>query len=230
MTNVIPGYPVPVGADDSKYPYGSAAVVNNWAHKSGLLEVQRFLKQIHDWMGHPDKVTAIARSWSPEASTLILGGREGILSAREDVRAYWEGSAFAAFSAYTDHVLKVVDDTYAVMAGMSDLSLKLCETITKTYQAGISFIGSCAQALLDAAGTLAQQWKNLWGGVCEAIFQALSDFVGAVTTLANEIRHNMTEYSRAAVELERKAAELRVPDPLPTSVGETGNWQPRKVG
>ncbi|MEU4803087.1 hypothetical protein [Actinosynnema sp. NPDC023587] len=230
MVEVVPGYPVPVGADESRFPYGSAAVVNEWAFKAGNGLARELLDEVRDWMGHPEKVTALARTWSPQASMLVSDAKEGVLSAREDLKAYWEGTAFGAFSAYVDHVVKVVEDTHGVMAGMSDLMLKLRETITKTYQAGITFIGRCAQAVLDAAGTVAQQWKNLWGAVCEAVLQALSDFVGAVSQLMNDALTIITEYGRTAVELERKAAELRIPDPIPSSVGETGNWKPRKTG
>jgi hypothetical protein len=229
MAEVVPGYPVPVGADESEFPYSSAAVVNDWAYRAGNAVARRLLDEIRDWLGHPEKVKPLAMTWSPEASTFINDAKHGILSAREDLKAYWEGAAFGAFSAYIDHVIKTVDDTYGVMAGMSDLILKLRDTITKTYQAGITFIGKCAQAVLDAGATLAQQWKNLWGAVCEAILQALSDFVGAVTELANSVQAILTEYGRAAVDLERKAAELRIPDPMPSAVGETGNWVPRPV-
>lgn len=229
MAEVVPGYPVPVGADESQFPYSSAATVNAWAYRAGNAAARELLDKIRDWLGHPEQVDSLARAWSPGASALISAAKEGVMSAREDLKAYWEGTAFGAFSAYLDHVVKVVDDTFGVMTGMSDLALKLQETITKTYQAGITFIGKCAQAILDAGATLAQQWKNLWGGVCEAILQALSDFVGAVTELANNVQTIMLEYRRTAVELERKAAELRIPDPMPSAVGETGNWIPRAV-
>lgn len=229
MAEVVPGYPIPVGADESQFPYSSAATVNMWAYRAGNALARDLLDKIRDWMGHPEKVKSLALTWSPGASHLIADAKQGVMSAREDLKAYWEGAAFGAFSAYIDHVVKVVDDTYAVMTGMSDLMLKLRETITKTYQAGITFIGKCAQAILDAGATLAQQWKNLWGGVCEAILQALSDFVGAVTELANNVQTIIFEYARTTVELERKAAELRIPDPIPSAVGETGNWAPRPV-
>lgn len=118
MPEAVPGYPVPEGADDLVFPYSSAAIVNGWAYKAGNTEARSLLDEIRDWLGHPDRIMDLAASWSPNASTLIHDAKEGVLSARANLKAYWEGQAFGAFSTYIDLVTKAIDDTYGVMNKM----------------------------------------------------------------------------------------------------------------
>ncbi|SDN70720.1 hypothetical protein SAMN04489726_7864 [Allokutzneria albata] len=148
-------------------------------------------------------------------------------SARDDVRAYWEGGAFVAFNSYVEHVLKVMDDTAEVMRSMSKLNLDVLETTVNTYNSGINFIGECAQALLSAAASVAQNLLNLVGATCSAILEALSKFVGAVTELMIARNRSMMGYAKTGIALKQAAINLRVPDPIPSSVGDSGNW---KVG
>jgi hypothetical protein len=88
MAEVVPGYPVPVGADESQFPYSSAATVNAWAYRAGNAAARELLDKIRDWLGHPERVDSLARAWSPGASALISEAKEGVMSAREDLKAY----------------------------------------------------------------------------------------------------------------------------------------------
>jgi uncharacterized protein YukE len=217
------------GAEDELWPVDAANTVKHWAAKAGNAAVAAAVDKIRDWLGHPEVVMSLATTWSPDASRYIADSKEGINSAKTDLKAYWEGPAFESFNTYIDNVVKVIDATYKVMTDMSDHMLELRRTITETYQAAIVFIGNCARAIIDAAGSAIQNLKDLWGGVCGAILEALSKFLGEYTELMTKALNIMTEYDKTGVLLQRRASELQVPDPLPRSVGEPGNWKVHKA-
>lgn len=212
------------------FPEDAAKVVVEWAVKAHQQAVATVIDKIRDWLGHPENVMALATTWSPTASRYVSDAKQGMATAKTDLKVYWEGPAATAYHSYVDHVLGVIDATYKVMTDMSDYMLAMRGTITETYKAAITFIGNCGRAIIDAAGSIAQNLKDLWGGVCAAILEALSKFLGEVVELEKKALEIMTEYDKTGVLLLRRASELRVPDPAPASVGEPGNWRVHRTG
>lgn len=230
MTALLgPGDPWRTDEPLPTWPEEAARTVVEWATKAGQFAVATAIDKIRDFLGHPEKVLALATTWSPEASRFISDAKEGISSARTDLEVYWEGQAFTAFKTYLDGVDKAIDTTYKIMTDMSDHMLAMRKTITETYKAAIEFIGNCAVAIYSAAGSAVQDIKNLWGGVCGAILEALAKFLQEYTALMSKALSFMTEYDTKGVLLQRRASELRIPDPLPASVGESGNWRVRRA-
>ncbi|HEX6357418.1 hypothetical protein [Actinophytocola sp.] len=211
------------------WPEDAARTVKEWAGKAHQWAVATTIDAIRDILGHPENVMAIATTWSPDASRFISDAKEGISSAKTDLKAYWEGTAFDAFNTYIDEVGKTIDATYKVMTDMSDHVLEMRKLITDTYKSAIEFIGRCAASIYEEAGSVAQNLKNIWGGVCAAILRALATFLREYTDMMSKAATTMTEYQTKGALLQRRASELRIPDPLPASVAEPGNWRVRKA-
>lgn len=218
------------GSEDSEWPQDTANLVKEWAVKAGNAAVSAAVDKIRDILGHPEQVLTLATTWSPDASRFLSDAKRDVESAKTELAAYWEGPAFTAFNKHMEHVLKATDGAYAVMTDMSNHMLEFRKTITETYKAAINFLSECAQAILNGLRTLAQKWENLWGGVCEAILQALSDFLSAYTKLMTTAADIITKYETQGVELERRASELQVPDVMPATVAVPGNWKVHKTG
>lgn len=215
---------------DSGFPDSSASEVIKWADKSGDPAAKALVNEIRKWLGAPNDVMVLAELWSPGASALVGDATQGMSTALADTKAYWEGAAFEAYEAYSSHVTGVIDEVSALLTEMSGLLLACRETITATYQAGIKFIGECAAILLEAAGSVAQNWKDLWGGVCGAILDALAKFVRAVTQLEIDKAGILAQHGKNGLLLKQKAATLTVPDPMGDAAGESGNWDVRETG
>ncbi|APU22104.1 hypothetical protein [Actinoalloteichus sp. GBA129-24] len=122
-----------------------------------------------------------------------------------------------------DHVADIIDSTHGILEEMADLIAGTRATITKTYQAGVTFIGNCAQSILNAAGSFAQNIANIVGAVCGAILQA--GFIGATTDTINSALGAMEDHAQNSTEIKQRATRLRIPDPIPASATEPGNWQ-----
>jgi uncharacterized protein YukE len=217
------------GPEDENWPQETANVVKEWATKAANAAVNTAVDKIRDILGHPEQVMTLATTWSPDASRFLSDAKRDVESAKTELAAYWEGPAFTAFNKHMESVLKATDAAYKVMTDMSDHMLEFRKTITETYKAAINFLSECAQAILNGLRTLAQKWKDLWGGVCEAILQALSDFLTAYTKLMTTTADIITKYESQGVMLQRRASELQVPDVMPATVGEAGNWRVHKT-
>jgi uncharacterized protein YukE len=217
------------GDSQPAWPEDAAKTVKEWAAKAGHWAVSTAIDKTRDLLGHPENVMSIATTWSPDASRYISDAKEGISSAKTDLKAYWEGTAFDAFNTYLDEVGKIIDLTYKVMTDMSDHVLAMRKLITDTYKSVIEFIGRCAASIYEEASSAIQDLKNLWGGVCGAILRALATFLREYTDMMSKAATTMTEYETKGALLQRRASELRIPDPLPASVGEPGNWRVRKA-
>lgn len=212
------------GSGDADWPEETANLVKEWAVKAGNAAVSAAVDKIRDILGHPEQVMTLATTWSPDASRFLSDAKRDVESAKIELAAYWEGPAFTAFNKHMENVLKATDDAYKVMTDMSDHMIEFRKTVTETYKAAINFISDCGQAILKGLNTLAQKWENLWGGVCEAILTALSDFLAAYTKLMTTTVDIITKYETEGVKLERRASELRVPDVMPANVSQPGNW------
>lgn len=217
------------GSWGTTWPEDTANLVKHWAAKAGNAAVGAAVDKIRDILGHPEQVMTLATTWSPDASRFLSDAKRDVESAKTELAAYWEGPAFTAFNKHMENVLKATDDAYKVMTDMSDHMLEFRKTITETYKAAITFLSDCAQAILKGLRTLAQKWENLWGGVCEAILQALSDFLTAYTKLMTTTADIITKYETEGVQLERRASELQVPDVMPATVSQPGNWKVHKT-
>lgn len=213
---------------DSGFPTDSADEIIKWARKAGVRGAERLTNEIREWLGAPSDVVVLAETWSPGASSLVIDAKHRMSTALADTRTYWEGPAFDAYEAYSTHVTSVIDEVSTILTDMSGLLFACRETITETYKAGVEFIGACAVTLLEAAGSIAQGWKDLWGGVCAAILNALAGFVDAVTQLELDKADILTAHIGNGLLLKQKASSLAIPDPLADSASETGNWNVRE--
>ncbi|AOS64195.1 hypothetical protein [Actinoalloteichus hymeniacidonis] len=219
----VPGYGRAEGADEN-FPYNAAAVVNNWAHLAQKVIVSEVIEQIKNCLGNPNKITDIATVWSSDAGSLINDARQGMLSTRLNLAAYWSGSAFESFNSYVEHVEEIIDHTYTVMKNMGGLVGELRAIVDSTYMSGIQFIGTCATEILQAAGSAAQNWMSLWGAVCGAILDALAAFTGATTDLLQSAIQTLGDYAQTGQALISQADDIRIPDALPSNATPSENW------
>ncbi|APU22102.1 WXG100 family type VII secretion target [Actinoalloteichus sp. GBA129-24] len=220
----VPGYAKPIDADSSSFPYESAAIVNNWGSLAGMILVKETLRKIEDCLGDTGRMSELAETWL-DASAPIEDARNGILSTKGDLAAYWEGRAADSFQSYIEHVISIMNDTSKTFVEMSQLVVGLRELVTGTYISGISLIGTCAARLIEAAGNAAMNWYKLWGAVAGGILEALAGFIDATTELINNALRTMDRYARTALDIKRHAISMQVPDPMPKSATEPGNWK-----
>ncbi len=221
----VKGYPVPAGADNSVFPYDSAATVVLWGDRAGNALVREMVDTVRDWLGHPETVNTYAHKWGVSAKGAMAESADGINSALLDVKAYWQGAAFDSFAGYIGQVQSVVTANTKVLADMGDLVQNMHKVMTETYMEGIRFIGDCAKAVINAASTIAANWAKLWGAVAEGILIALRDFVDNVSRLSQKALDLMDQYSKSAHDIESTAIDLKIPDTMPASAGESGSWK-----
>lgn len=208
------------------FPESEAQIIIEYARKTGETAAEAIIDKVRDWLGHPDVVMGRAESWDPDAKRAIQEAKDDIVTARGELAAYWEGPAYDSFSIYMESLEKVFDNAQGVMTGMSDLLQQSRDTVTKTYQAAITFIGECAADILEAVGGILGTLKD-WLGVLGEVAQLLANFVRNVTALENEALGIITEYGQTGLDLRQRATDLEVPSSMPPSAGISDNWDIR---
>lgn len=209
------------------FPESEAQTIVEYARKTGEEAAEQLVDKIRDWLGHPEVVMERAETWDPKAKKAIMDAKESIVVCKGELAAYWAGPAYDSFSIYMDSLEKSFDNAQEVMSGMSDLMQNARETVTKTYQAAIHFIGTCAADILEAVGGIIGQIKD-WLGALGEVAKLLANFVRNVTELENQALGIIAEYGQTGLDLRQKATDLEVPSTLPPSAGVTDNWDVRE--
>ncbi len=109
----------------------------------------------------------------------------------------------------------------------SNLLQRSRETITKTYQEAVRFIGECAAIIVELTGGIIASIKEFFFGAAEAVASAIADFIRNVTDLESKAMELMTEYGNLGLDLMQKVADMEIPSPMPSSAGEVDNWSVR---
>jgi hypothetical protein len=208
------------------FPEDSAGKIKDCARETGQEDAVGLIDKIRDWLGHPEVVMERAETWDPEVKSIINDSDDSLVTARADLEAYWEGPAFDSFKVYVTHLERVIASTSDVTAEFSNLLQMSRETITKTYQEAIRFIGECAAQILEATGGIIAGIPGLLG-VFEAVFDAIAAFIRNVTNLESTAMGLMTEYGKLGLDLRQRVADLEIPSPLPSSAAEVENWYVR---
>ncbi|MCA1674537.1 MAG: hypothetical protein LC799_20890 [Actinobacteria bacterium] len=168
-----------------------------------------------------------AETWDPEVKSIINDSDDFLVTARADLEAYWEGPAFDSFKVYVTHLESVIASTSDVTAEFSNLLQMSRETITKTYQEAVRFIGECAAIIVEATGGIIAGIAEFLLGVAEAVGDAIAAFIRNVTNLESTAMELMTEYGKLGLDLRQSVADLEIPSPLPSSAAEVENWNVR---
>lgn len=218
---------MPIGASARTFPEHEAQIVIEWADKAGQAAIRGTIDMIRDWLGHPEEVHRIAHVWG-DASEPIGRAGEGIHTALEDLKVYWEGPAFDAFNGHMGRVTGTITDTQNLLAELANAIMALRSHITDTYNAAIAFIGECAAIILEnTSGVLAGGIANalqLVGALPAAVLLALSDFTRNVIDLEITATTTATKYGQDILAIALRASALRPPDDAPAAISEPDNW------
>lgn len=211
------------------FPEETARVIVDYAKETGQEAAIKLIDKIRDWLGHPEVVMERAETWDPDVKSLINESDDSLVAAKGDLQAYWQGPAYDAFTTYASHLEKVTGDTAGVTAEFSNLLQKSRETITKTYQEAVRFIGDCAAIIVEATGGIVGSFKDFFG-VVEAAANAIAAFIRNVVNLESKAMELMTEYGNLGLDLQQKVADMQIPSPIPSAVAESDNWDVRPTG
>ncbi|MQA87891.1 MAG: hypothetical protein GEV03_25515 [Streptosporangiales bacterium] len=214
-------------ANGLAFPEAEAQTIIEYARRTSAPAAEAIVDRVRDWLGHPETVTDRAEAWDPAAKRAIVDAKESIVACRGKLAEYWEGPAYDSFMAYLGSIEKAFDDAHDLMSGMSDLMENSRETVTETYRAAIQSIGDCAADILEAVGGIPGTTPD-WLGILGEIARLLAKFVRSVTDLENQALGTITEYGETGLELQRKAADLKVPTRMPSSAGVADDWGVRR--
>lgn len=212
------------------FPEESARVIVDYAKETGQEAAIKLIDKIRDWLGHPEVVMERAETWDPDVKRIINESDNSLVAAKGDLQAYWEGAAYDAFTTYASHLEKVIADTAGVTGEFSNLLQKSRETITKTYQEAVRFIGECAALIIEATGGIIASVKEFFFGAAEAVGNAIAAFIRNVVALESKAMEIMTEYGNLGLDLKQKVADMEIPSPMPSAVAEPDNWDVRSTG
>lgn len=210
------------------FPEDKAAKVLEYARKLGQEAVVKIIDTIRDVFGHPEKVVPMADSWGLDAKVAVLNATDSITTARANLAAYWEGSAYDSFTIYVDHLEKVFEKATEVFAGEADLLQEVATTMTDIYTAGVGFIYECAAVIVEATGGIIAGAKEWLFGIAEAVCNAISDFIRAGSELLQKVMIAVNDYRKDGQDLRQQAAELKVPESIPSSSVDVDGWDVRK--
>jgi hypothetical protein len=121
----------------------------------------------------------------------------------------------------------VIKSTADVTAEFSNLLQKSRETITKTYQEAVRFIGECAAIIVEVTGGIIASIKEFFLGAAGAVANAIADFIRNRIGLESKAMELMTEYGNLGLDLKQKVADMEIPSPMPASAGKVSNWNVR---
>lgn len=206
------------------FPEEEAQKVVEYAVKAGQFAVVKVVAEIRDWLGHPEVVMDIAESWSPLAKENLVKADDTIIEARTSIKGNWSGVAAENYITYLDHVSKVMTETGKLFDDLSSKMLDTRQHITEVYKEAIGIIGDTAAEIISLTGGIIGGIQELWLGVADAVLQALANFMRQITATAKNIVQIMTDFQRSGLEIAQRAADLKVPETLPSVVAETGNW------
>ncbi|QIZ35930.1 hypothetical protein [Saccharopolyspora sp. ASAGF58] len=209
------------------FPDEAAAKINEYAVKTGQAMIAALVHEVRDWLGHPEVVIDLAKSWSPGAKAELVKADDTILEARTSITANWSGAAADAYLAYLDHVSKVMQDTSDLFDQLGQKLLDVRDQITNAYKEAILLIGNTGAEIISMTGGVIASIKESWFGVADAVLQALANFMRQLTSTASQVTQIMTNFQRNAVEIAQAAAGLKIPETLPTAAAESTDWKVR---
>ncbi|GAA3355773.1 MULTISPECIES: hypothetical protein [Saccharopolyspora] len=207
------------------FPDREAAIVVEYAEKTGRYVIVRVIDEIRDWLGHPEVVMDIAQAWSPAAKAGLLHADDTIVEARTSISGNWSGPAATSYLTYLDHVSKVMLATGELFDEFSGKMLDIRQHITDAYKEAIGIIGNTGAEILSMTGGIVAGAKELLFGVADAVLEALANFLRLITSTAQNIVQIMTDFQRSGLELAQRAADLQIPEALPSVVADSGNWK-----
>jgi uncharacterized protein YukE len=208
------------------FPEDRARKVLEYAARLGEHAVKEVIDKIRDVFGHPEKIVPLADSWGLDAKVKVMNSTGSITNARSNLAAYWEGPAFDSFKIYIDHLEKVFEKAVEIFAGEADLLQNMAKTMTDVYNAGIKFLTDCAAIIVEATGGIIGAIKD-WFGVADVIAKAIADFLRSTSELMVKLETAITEYRTNGQDLRQKAAELKLPEAIPSSSVDVAGWDVR---
>lgn len=207
------------------FPEREAGIVVEYAKKAGREVIVQVVNEIRDWLGHPEVVMDIAQAWSPEAKASLLRADDTIIEARTSISGNWSGTAADSYLTYLEHVSKVMGETGKLFDEFSGKLLDTRQHITDAYKEAIGLIGNTGAEIISMTGGIIAGAKELVFGVADAVLQALANFLRTITATTQSIVQIMTDFQRSGVEIAQKAADLQIPEALPSVVADSGNWK-----
>ncbi|MGH4019845.1 MAG: WXG100 family type VII secretion target [Pseudonocardiaceae bacterium] len=209
-----------------EFPKADADTIKEYAFEVGKPEVADLVDEVREWLGKPEKVTALATAWDPTAARMVRDAGESLGTCQRQLADYWEGRAHEAFSGWASDIDADIESTAAILSGMSNLLQDCNDVITRTYMLAIGAIGETAAAILEAVGGLFGTIKDKFGMLGE-VAKLLAGFVRTITNLSQGAVEQIGDYRRFALDMRQKAAELNVMDRIPPSAELPENWEVR---
>lgn len=238
------GYPVPADHNPDKlpeelvFPWGAAGTLVTTAERIGVPGVSTLIDSIQAMLGNPNEVSETTTAWQSavqELTSAVDGSGTnniGLLTAKDELGARWNGSAREAAVAYVD---RVVTTTNSIRDSIKEMATKIDELrsiIMTNYKDAIALITEYAQLVVETTGGLVSYADDLLKfdptGVVATLTKTISKFVelaGAKVQAVITFRDGIVTTIQA---IKNSAAAIPVQSAIAPSALDTGSWQPRK--
>jgi hypothetical protein len=215
------------------YPTSSDAKIRRAAQLAQYEAPVKALDTIkNELLGNAVRAEGLARSWADDATMTEAKGH--LNSMKYALSSYWRGPAFNAFNAYTIDAVGIMDKDLAVMGTVATTLGSAVTTVYDTYAKALTFIGNCAAAITNlglaigiAFATAEVPVVNVLtsSAVLNKISDTLAAFVKEVTALIAAAITQMGQYKAQGISFVSQGTQFQRPEPIPTAVSHTGQWQ-----
>ncbi|MFD3507066.1 hypothetical protein [Nocardia sp. NPDC058666] len=238
------GYPVPADHNPGKlpeeliFPWGAAGTLVTTAERIGVPGVRELIDGIQAMLGNPNEASETTTAWQSavqELTSAVDGSGTnniGLLTAKDELGARWNGGAREAAVAYVE---RVVTTTNAIRDSIKNMATKVDELrsiIMMNYKEAIKLISEYAQIVVETTGGLISYADDLLKfdptGVVATVTKTISKFVELASAKVQAVIDFRDQVVTVINGIKNEAAAIPVQSGIAPAALDKGAWQPRK--
>lgn len=238
------GYPVPADHNPGKlpeelvFPWGAAGTLVTTAEKIGVPGVRTLIDSIQAMLGNPNEASETTTAWQSavqELTSAVDGSgtnNVGLLTARDELGARWNGTAREAAVAYVDRVVTTTNSIRDAIKSMATQIDELRSVIMTNYKEAIALISEYAQLVIETGGGYLTYADDLIkfdpSGVLDTLTKQLSKFVELASKNVQRVIDFRNEVVTIIQGIKNNAATIPVQSAIAPAALDNAGWQPRK--
>ncbi|MCA2209281.1 hypothetical protein [Nocardia rosealba] len=207
------------------------------AERIGVPGVRTLIDSIQTMLGNPNEASATTTAWQTavqELTSAVDGSGTnniGLLTAKDELGARWNGTAREAAVAYVDRIVTTTNSIRDAIKSMATQIDELRTVIMTNYKEAIALITEYAQNVVETAGGMMAFADDLLKfdptGVIDSLTDCLSKFVelaGKKVQLVIEFRDSVMTIIQG---IKNNAVTIPVQSAIAPAALDNAGWQPR---